>query len=371
MKHIAFFLPTLHGGGAEKVVIALTNGFMERGISVDLILINSEGEYFNQIHPEVNIVDLQQTRALKAVIPLINYLGDSKPSVLISHMSRANLAAIIAKKLSRVDTTLVLVEHNTLSATQSKLFRAKLFPFFMKLLYPQADTIIGVSQAASRDLEKSLNLKARCIQTIYNPVVDKTLALMAEQPIQHQWLETGSPPVFLAVGRLTAQKDFDTVINAFAMVRKKIPSRLMILGEGELRPHIEDLISTLDIAQDVLMPGFVQNPFAYMSKAAAFILSSRWEGLGNVLIEAMACGTPVISTNCPHGPKEILENGKYGQLVPVGDANALAKAMQNVLETPIDCERLIERANYFSVERAITQYLSVIGINEPLKQSTL
>lgn len=363
MKHTAFFLPTLHGGGAEKVVLALTNGFIERGISVDLILINIEGEYLNQINPEVNVIDLKQTRALNAVIPLVKYLQEFKPSVLISHMSRANLAAIIAKTCARVDTSLILVEHNTLSATQSKLFRAKLFPFFMKLLYPKAEKIIGVSQAASRDLEKSLSLKAGSITTIYNPVVDNALGLKAKQSLKHQWLAPGSPPVFLTVGRLTEQKDFYTAINAFAMVRKKIPSRLIILGEGELRPQIEELIYTLDIAQDVHMAGFVQNPYAYMSQAAAFILSSRWEGLGNVLIEAMACGTPVISTDCPHGPKEILEDGKYGPLVPVGDANALANAMQKILETPIDRERLIERANYFSVQSAITQYLSVIGIH--------
>lgn len=363
MKNTAFFLPTLHGGGAEKVVLALTNGFIERGISVDLVLVNAEGEYLNQINPDVNVIDLQQTRALTAVIPLVKYLREFKPSVLISHMSRANLAAIIAKQCARVDTSLILVEHNTLSATQSKLFRAKLFPFFMKLLYPKAEAIIGVSQAASRDLEKSLNLKTESITTIYNPVVDNTLGFKAKQPLKHQWLKPGSPPVFLAVGRLTEQKDFYTAINAFAIVRKNIPSRLIILGEGELRPQLEELIDTLDIAQDVHMAGFVQNPFAYMSKAAAFILSSRWEGLGNVLIEAMACGTPVISTNCPHGPKEILEEGKYGQLVPIGDANALAKAMQKTLETPRDCERLIERANYFSVQRAITQYLAVIDVN--------
>ena len=361
-KHIALFLPTLHGAGAEKVIINLLKGMLQKDISVDLVVASMEGAYLNQVPKQVRIINLKTYRVVKALVPLSQYLRDNQPCTLISHMSNANGIAVLAKILSQQKTRLVLVEHNTLSPDKSKLIRAKFVPILMKLLYPLADAIVAVSQATARELESKLGLKKGKVKTIYNPVVDSRLTFQANQYLNHPWFGKGSPPVFLAVGRLTQQKDFATLIKAFAILRTKKMARLMILGEGELREELEEMTKKMGLSKDIALPGFVKNPYMYMTKATAFVMSSRWEDLGNVLIEAMACGCPVISTDCPHGPREILAAGKYGILVPVEDVFTLSYAMLKLLEAPVRKELLIDRANYFSVNRAVSKYLAISHI---------
>ncbi|MBF2017206.1 MAG: glycosyltransferase [Rivularia sp. T60_A2020_040] len=360
MKHIAFFLPCMEGGGAERVVINLLKEMVVQAISLDLILAAAEGPLLSQIPEKVRIIDLAAGRVIKAILPLSRYLKKYQPQALISHMAHANVISVLAKELAGTNTELVIVEHNTLSASKSQLIRAKLVPPFMKLVYPRANHVVGVSQAVSEDLEAKLGLKTGTVKTIYNPVVDNNLISQAKAPLDHSWFRENTPPVFVAVGRLTVQKDFATLIKAFALLRQKKLARLIILGEGKLRTELEILIDNLGITDDVDMPGFVKNPYAYMSRANAFVLSSLWEGLPTVLIEAMACGCPVISTDCPSGPREILEAGKYGELVSTGDVQALAQAMLNVLSLPVNKEILIERAMYFSFERATSNYLNLV-----------
>jgi glycosyltransferase involved in cell wall biosynthesis len=275
-------------------------------------------------------------------------------------MSHANVAAMLASILAQTKTKLILVEHNTLSVDKSKLFRGKFVPIFMKWLYPYADNIVCVSEGVAQDLVSQLGLAKEKVKVIYNPVVNEDLITASQAPLNHPWFEQDIP-VFLTVGRLTEQKDFITLLEAFALLRKQIVARLVILGEGELRGELEAKISKLGIAEDVSLPGFTTNPYAYMSQASAFVLSSRWEGLGIVLIEAMACGCPVIATDCPNGPREILEGGRYGYLSPVGDALALSEAMLKVLDSPIDQELLKQRAIYFSSKRAVSEYLYLLG----------
>ena len=360
MKHIAFFLPTLHGGGAERVTINLLKGMLRHNISLDLVIANAEGAFLNQIPKQVRVVDLAAGRVLKAMLPLSRYLQQNKPCALLSHMSHANVVAVLAKKLARAETKLVLVEHNTLSVDKSKLLRAKFVPPLIKWLYPSADAIVAVSKGVAQDLELQLGFPKGKVSVIYNPVVDNDLLAKAKAPLDHPWFQEGTPPVFLAVGRLTQQKDFSTLIKAFVLLRKQRLARLLILGEGESRSELEAMINMQEIAEDVALPGFIENPYAYMHNASAFILSSRWEGLGNVLIEAMACGCPVVTTDCPNGPKEILEAGKYGVLVPIGDAVALSNAMLQVLESPVNQDVLLQRAMYFSTERAVSEYLALL-----------
>ena len=302
---------------------------------------------------------MDSQRVIKAILPLAKYIRKNKPAVLISHLCHANVIAALAKELAVTDTQLILVEHDTLSVSESEVFRARFVPPLMKLFYPRANKIVGVSEAVSRDLETQLGLKKGKVKTIYNPVVNTELIHQAKAYLDHPWLQPNSPPVFLAVGRLTIKKDFSTLIKAFANLREKVTVRLIILGEGELRPELEAITKNLGIAEDVSMPGFVKNPYAYMSRASAFILSSLWEGLPTVLIEAMACGCPVISTDCPSGPKEILAAGKYGELVPMSNVMALSAAMARVLESPISKELSTHRAMYFSFERAASEYLSL------------
>ncbi|MBD2773234.1 glycosyltransferase [Iningainema tapete] len=361
MKRIAFFLPTLNGGGAERVTVNLLKGMLERNLSLDLVIATAKGPFLKQIPKQVHVVDLTAGRVIKAILPLSRYLQQHKPCALVSHTSDANVVTVLAKKLARTKTKLMLVEHNTLSVDKSKLFRAKFVPPLMKWFYPSADDIVGVSQGVAQDLELQLGFPKGKVSVIYNPVVDRELITKAKTPLNHPWFQTGTPPVFLAVGRLTEQKDFPTLIKAFALLRKQRLARLLILGEGECRAELERMIDLLEIANDVSLPGFVENPYGYMHNASAFILSSLWEGLPTVLIEAMACGCPVVATDCPSGPNEILAGGKYGRLVPVGNSEALAAAMFEVLESPVSRDVLLQRAMHFSVESAVSEYLALLG----------
>ncbi|MUL39002.1 glycosyltransferase [Gloeocapsopsis dulcis] len=363
-KRIAFFLPALHGGGAERVAINLLKGMLPYDVSLDLVLASREGPYLEQVPSQVRVVDLAAGRVIKAIAPLSRYLRQAQPDALFSHMNHANVIAVMARELAHTNTQLVLVEHDTLSVARSNLLRGKLVPLFMKLLYPRADAIVGVSQGAARDLAEQLNIAPHKLSAIYNPVVDEELITKAKATLNHPWFQNVDVPVFLAVGRLTLQKDFSTLIQAFAIVRKTRPARLLILGEGEARQELEALTQELGIAEDVSFPGFVDNPYAYMSRAAAFVLSSRWEGLPTVLIEAMACGCPVIATNCPSGPEEILAAGKYGALVPIGDVSALSTAMLKVLNNPMNHELLVQRARDFSLQQAVPKYLELLLCKE-------
>ncbi len=360
MKRIAFFLPNLDGGGAERVAVNLLKGMSEKNIFLDLVLANAQGPYLNQVPKQVRLINLAAGRVINSLVPLSHYLQQNRPDSLLSHLSHANVIAVLAKKIAGTKTKLVLVEHNTLSVAKSKLFRSKFVPLFMKWLYPQADAIVGVSQGLATDLESQLSFPKGRVIPIYNPVVDHQLMVRAKTPLNHSWFQEGSPPVFLAVGRLTSQKDFLTLIKAFAILRQKRLARLIILGEGESRNELEVAIAEMKIAEDVSLPGFVENPYAYMHNASAFVLSSRWEGLPTVLIEAMACGCPVVATDCPNGPKEILSSGKYGTLIPVGNVEAMSKAMLEVLNFPTNRELLIQRTLDFSHEQAVYNYLTLL-----------
>jgi glycosyltransferase involved in cell wall biosynthesis len=358
-RRIAFFLPTLAGGGAERVALNLLKGMLARDIPLDLVLADIEGPYLAQVPDRVRIINLGTGRVTKAIPALVKYLKETKPVGLLSHMNHANIAAIIARSLARSTTKLVVVEHDTLSASKSQLRRSKLLPPVMKWLYPRADAIVGVSQGVSEDLDYQLGFEPGTVRTVYNPVIDGDLIAKSQAPVEHPWFQAGSPPVFLAVGRFSPQKDFSNLIQAFALLRQRKSARLIILGEGELRSELEAEIERLGIGEDVSLPGFVQNPYAYMANSSVFVLSSRWEGLPTVLIEAMACGCAVVATDCPSGPQEILAAGKYGRLVPIENAPALADAMVQTLDVPVSRASSIERGMYFSTERAVSEYLKL------------
>ncbi|HEY8366975.1 MAG TPA: glycosyltransferase, partial [Bacteroidia bacterium] len=263
-----------------------------------------------------------------------------------------------------VSTRLVVREANTISVSSknSLNFKARILPLLMKLLYPSADAVIAVSEGVAKDLTQIIGLPAEKVKVIYNPVITPEIFKKAEEPIKHPWFAPGELPVILGVGRLTKQKDFVTLIRAFDIVRKEYPSRLVILGEGEERPKLEALVKELGLEQYVYMPGFEENPFKYMKHAAVFVLSSRWEGLPNVLIQALALGTPVVSTDCPSGPREILSAGKYGTLVPVGDYDALAKAI--IINLKLKKERYMVReiVSLFMNEEICRKYIEVLVV---------
>lgn len=358
---LALFLPSLRGGGAERMMLNLAEGFAQRGFCVDLVLAKADGSYLKNVSKEVHVVDLNMGRVIKSLPALVRYLHSEKPDAMLSAMGHANIVAVWARSLARVSTRLVISERSnlTLSAQNAPNKRGRFMPWLMKIFYPRADGVVAVSKGVADDLARVIKLPRQRITVIYNPVVTPELLQKAQEPVDHPWFCPGEPPVILGVGRLTRAKDFPTLIRAFAMVRKERPARLVILGEGEKRHELEELSKQLGTANDVSMPGFVDNPFPYMQRSAVFVLSSAWEGLPTVLIESMACGCPVVSTNCPSGPAEILENGKYGKIVAVGDAVELAEAMAATLDVP-ESLNVARRAQDFGVEQAIEGYLKVL-----------
>ncbi len=360
-KRITFFLDALHGGGAEKAVVNMLQGLSKRDFILDLVLAKIEGPYVEMVPKEVNMIDLGTGRAMKSVFPLTSYLKQNRPWALVANMGHVNVAAAIAKELSGISTRLVLVEQNNISAHPPSIPRAKLIKPLAKWLYPRADIVAGVSAGVARDIEYQYGLTAGRALVINNPVVDETLFIKAKETPDHPWFQDQDIPVFLAVGRLTEQKDFPNLLQAFALVRAKQAARLIILGEGEDRSKLEAEINRLGIAADVLMPGFAANPYSYMSHARALILSSKEEGLPTVLIEALGCGCQIVSTNCPSGPDEILEGGKFGILVPVADSKALSEGMLNSLNSKLSKEVLVERARYFSTDKVVAKFLDLLN----------
>jgi len=362
-KKVAIYLPSLRGGGAERVMVGLANGIAARGYEVDIVLARAEGPYLADVSRYVRLVDLGATRVIASLPGLVRYLRRERPEAMLSALNYANVVAIIARGLAQVSTRLVVSEHSNISL--SKQFSRGLIPRLvfrlMAWVYPYADGIVAVSSGVADDLAQVIGMVRDRIKVIYNPIYTPAVESLSKEPIPHPWLGADSLPVIIGMGRLTLQKNFPSMIHAFDKVRTQHPCRLMILGEGELRGELEALVKALNLDEEVIFPGFVKNPYAYMSRAALFVLSSGWEGFGNVLAEAMACGCPVVSTDCPSGPAEILEDGKRGRLVPVGDVYALAAAILATL-TEDNHPDLVSRARAFGVEQAVAGYLDVLGM---------
>jgi glycosyltransferase involved in cell wall biosynthesis len=316
-------------------MINLAHGLADNGCNVDMVLAQMEGEFLSDLRESVNVVDLKASRALTSLPALVRYLKKEQPVAMLSVFGYVNIVAIWAWRLAAVNTKLFVNEQNTVSqeAGNASSWRQRMTPVLMKRFYPMADGIVVVSNGVRDDLAQLTDIPRQDITVIYNPsVVGAKVLEKAQAPLDHPWFMPNQPPVLIAVGRLEQQKDYPMLINAFAKVRQTKPARLIILGEGRGRSSLEALIKERKLEGDVSLPGFVINPYTYLARASLFVLSSRWEGLPTVLIEALCCGMKVVSTDCPSGPKEILKDGKYGQLTPVGDVEALAQAIKVSLE---------------------------------------
>lgn len=361
-EHLAIFIPSLAGGGAERVTINLIEGFLGHGFKIDLVLSAAEGPLLKSVPPQARIVNLRSSRTIKSVNALRKYLKSKQPAYLLSALDHANIVALLARKLARVDTKVIVTVHNTLSASLEAFNSTKAFlmPRLIRNLYPLADHVVAVSKGVAQDLADTTGLSVSGIKVVYNPIITPALFEKLKQPVNHKWFSSPGYRVILAVGRLEKQKDFPTLLKAFAVLRESRKVKLIILGEGAERKNLESMVDSLGLNEDVSLPGFVENPYAYMACSSLFVLSSRWEGLPTVLVEAMAVGTPVVATDCPSGPNEILEGGRYGPLVPVGDAILLAKAMDSTLANPLPGSILRERASRFSLERSVTDYMRLL-----------
>ncbi|MBA3889204.1 MAG: glycosyltransferase [Gemmatimonadaceae bacterium] len=363
MADIAFFLPTLAGGGVERVVLNVICGFAARGHSIDLVLMRHEGELLEQVPAEIRIVDLRAPALgdalfITALPALTNYLRIRPPRVLFSAMTTVNLIALWARSLSRSPTKIVLSEHVPVSVNARTHPLKRVLPFLVRRNYAAADAIVAVSRALGDDLASVAELPRARIDTVYNPVVTPRLLRQSAERPDHPWFAE-DVPIVVGIGRLVPQKDFETLLEAFAIARRRRRLRLVILGEGPGRAALEASITRLGLADEVRLLGFVGNPASYLGHASLFVLSSVFEGLAMVLIEALACGCPVVSTACPTGPDEILEDGVYGRLVPMRDAPAMAEAIIATLDAPPSRATAERRGLDFSLEAIIPQYVAL------------
>jgi glycosyltransferase involved in cell wall biosynthesis len=390
----AFLLSDLSGGGVQRIVTVLARTFAARGARVDVVVCDPRGQLAADLPAEVNVVPLHRCGPLRARLAvwqadrtaarllarsmlspkhgsdtlaylpsLAAYLRKARPHTLFAATPYLNIEAVLARRLAAVGTRVVISERNHFSSGKPrKDWRRRHLAPAMGHCYRQADAIVAVSEGVADDLVRSIGIPRAAVTVLHNPTLTPDLALRRAEPVQHPWFAAGGPPVLLNVGRLAHQKDHPTLLRAFARVRRRRPARLMIAGKGDPK-HIERvyrLAAELGIRDDVDVLGFVRNPLPYMARATVFVLSSRFEGFPNVLLEALACGTPVVSTDCPSGPSEILDHGTYGALVPVEDAPALADAIEATLDHPPDPEKLRARAAMFDYDCAIARYQAVL-----------
>ncbi|MEE8450607.1 MAG: glycosyltransferase [Thermoguttaceae bacterium] len=353
----------MNGGGAERITLTLAEETARRGYAVDLVLAKAAGPYLAQASAAVRIVDLGATRVMGALPALVRYLRQARPEVMLSMMGHTNIMALWARRLARVDTRAVISERVVLSrpgiSPWRQPLRNRLLPLLKRRFYPWADGIIAVSGGVADELAAATRIPREQIQVIYNPVMRPQLRERMREPVNHPWFPPDGTPVLLGAGRLRPQKDFPTLIRAFAQVRRTHPARLVILGEGTQRRMLETLVRQLGVEAHVSMPGFVDNPYAYMARASLFILSSNFEGLPGALIEAMCCGAPVIATDCPGGPREILCDGQYGQLIPTGDVDAMAGAIRKALDEKLPGPPA-ESWQPFEIDTVVDQYLDTL-----------
>ena len=395
--HIALVIRDLACGGAERSVLWLARGLIERGHRIDLVLLRARIHYSKEVPrgTRLFVVDekadalTQKTadavleRAIRMHVPprrlpwvqvagalrwdlghlpsrrlarwtrgVMSYLEKEHPDCLLPNLYGAEIATLLACRLSArpppvVPTVRVFVRHD-------RSWRWRLG--MRRELLSRASHIIGVSRGVSDSVAETLGVERTRITSIYNPVVAPHIQSRMTVPPDHSWFLDGGAPIILSAGRFTDQKDFSTLIRAFALVAAQVPCRLVIVGEGRERKRLERLIRGLGLTGRISLPGWFENPFALMARASLFVVSSMYEGFSRVLVEAMACGCPCVSTDCPAGPAEILGNGEYGALVPVGNATALAEAMCRVLERPPDRHLLKQRAAWFSVDRAAMKH---------------
>lgn len=343
----------------------LAAGFLQYNLRVTMVLVKARGVFLSQLPSNVQVVDLNSINAYAAFPKLIHFLQENRPTALLSALDLTNLIAILAKIVANVPTRVVVTAVNTVSIQERSPLKKILEQILLRNIYPLAHNIVAVSNGVARDLSNYANIQPNQICTIYNPVITSELYERANEPVEHPWLDEDNIPLILGVGRLTKAKDFSTLIRAVSIVHKSAPVRLIILGEGDERPNLKALANRLGLSSEVCLLGFSENPFPYYKKSSVFVLSSLWEGLPTVLIEALACGCPVVSTDCPSGPFEILDGGNYGHLVPVGDIAAMAEAILSVLNG--DKRRPPDTwLRQFELGSVIRQYLVALGMEREL-----
>lgn len=361
---VAIYLPALQIGGAQRVTINIANGLAARDFPVDLVVSFDEGGLANEVDEAISVVDLQ-TPAVPglgigaSVHSLGAYLDRARPPVLIAAMTHANVVAMAARHLSNSETALVATEHNQFGVENTP--KNRLVEFVAARAYRHVSRLVAVSEGVATTLAEQTGIDRDEVTVLYNPVDVTEIRRRAMEPLSHPWLDDDALDVVFTVGRLTPAKDIPTLLAAFERVHERRPmTRLIVAGRGEHREQLQEEAVGRGLSEIVAFPGYVDNPFAYMRGADAFALSSVHEGLPTVLVEALACGCPVVATDCPSGPREILEDGALGPLVPVADPEAFATATVDVLTDPTSPARLRDRADDFAMDRTIDRYADLV-----------
>lgn len=358
---LALFLPALYSGGAERVMVNLAGELVRRGFAVDLVLAIAEGPYLDAVPAGVRVVDLGCRRTVTALGPLTRYLRRERPAALYAAIDHANVVALLANRLAGSPSRVVVSVHSPLSIdTGRNLRRGHLVMALARRLYRRAAVIVAVSEGIRQDVIATLGLPPEQVQVIHNAVLTVDPAGQGAAPLDPDMAELEERPFIVTAGRLTPIKDFPTLLRAFAALDGPADLALVVLGEGPEGPALEALARELGVQDRVRFAGFRTNPFALFARARLFVLPSTREGLPTVLIEAMATGCQIVSTDCPHGPREILANGRYGRLVPMQDPAALARAMAEALAAPTPRALLAERTADFTTDRLVDRHLAAL-----------
>jgi glycosyltransferase involved in cell wall biosynthesis len=360
---IAILLPDLRGGGAERVMIDLAREFAQLGHSVEFVLMQATGDFLPEAQRHFAVHDLATSRTRRVAGRLARYLRDRKPDAVIANMWPLTSAAVIGKALSRQSCRLLLVEHNTLTRQYASWgsLHALFMSASMSATYRFADRIAAVSEGSAIDTARLARLPSGRLTVLHNPIPQRPMPSPEARAMADTLWACPPGQRVLTVGSLKDQKNHSLLLSAFAAMSRR-DARLMLLGKGENEAGLRALASDIGIADRVIFAGFHADPSPFYATADLFALSSDYEGLPTVLIEALSFGVPVVSTDCPSGPSEILQGGRFGTLVPVGDAQALARAMDDALAAPAHGEALIRRAADFAPEIAARKYLDLLGL---------
>ena len=364
LPKIACFFATSGHSGVDRAMKHLIPALVERGYPVDLLHVREHGPLIDRQMAGLRVIDLGSSHVYPSLPAVVRYLRHERPTVMLSDKDRVNRTALLARFLAGGDTRLVLSSGTTISIDLASrgAFDRWLQRNSMGKLYGFADRVIVTSEGVAEDMASYTGLARDKIEVVPSPVVPEACFHQTLPRPDHPWFQAGEPPVILGVGELCMRKDFATLIRAFARVRSQRRCRLVILGKGRQHEELLALARELGVAEDVDLAGFQSNPYAFMQHAALFAFTSRWEGLGFVVIEALAVGTPVVSTDCPSGPREILQDGRYGPLVSIGDDEAMAEAIVQTLDHPLPADVLREAARPYEIEASTDAYLAALGL---------
>ncbi|MBK1710422.1 glycosyltransferase [Marichromatium gracile] len=365
-RPVCLFIPSFGDGGVERMMVNIARGIAGHGHPVDFVVNDAGAPFVDTLPPEVRVHVLAASGLRARTRFLAELVARTRPAAVLTAKTRDDRVALAVKRRLGGDTRYVLRPGTAMSERWRARGKGWLWRWRetrrLRALYRRADAVVAVSEGVAEDIVAITGIARERVRVIRNPNITPELAALAAAEVDHPWFAPGAEPVIMGVGGLRTQKDFETLIRAFARVRETRPCRLLILGEGRQRERLLRLAAELGVAEAVALPGFESNPYRFLARAALFALSSRWEGSPNVLTEALALGTPVVATDCRSGPREITRGGEYGPLVAVGDVAALAEAIERTLDRPLPAERLREAVAEYRLETSAGRYLEVFGL---------